>query len=247
MNAVKKTMPSDRAATEGDKDLPAAVIFDMDGTLVATTEADFQAWQGLFLEYGKDLSFADYFPLLGRKSQDVVSQVLNLEGADAEYAMSRKMELFRNIVNEKGIILIPNVETFLKEIASSGIPMALATSSRKMKMQLVMEGSGLDKYFSIFVSGEEVNKGKPHPHIFLLAAKKLGVDPLGCMVLEDAASGVAAAKAAGMKCIAITSTHDENELQLADLVVHDFSSLSLDIVRDCMNRSHPETGTRSVL
>jgi beta-phosphoglucomutase family hydrolase len=216
------------------RSLPVAVIFDMDGTLVATTEADFEAWQALFLEFGRSLTFEEYFPLLGRKSHDVVTQVLNLTEGDAEYAMSRKMELFEKIVNERGILIMPNVELFLKEIKSSGIPMALATSSRKMKMQLVMEESGLDKYFSVFVSGEEVKMGKPNPHIFLLAAEKLGVDPHRCIVLEDAASGVAAAKAAGMKCIAITSTHDEKDLHLADLVIHNFSSLNLGVIKECM-------------
>ena len=234
MNAVKKTMPYKAVGSHGKKGYPAAVIFDMDGTLVATTDADFMAWQKLFREHGRDLSFKDYFPLLGRKSQDVVSDVLELEGEKASMAMARKMELFEEIVSIHGIHIMPNVEAFLKSIADAGIPMALATSSRKLKMQLVMEGSGLDKYFSVFVTGEEVNLGKPNPHIFLLAAEKLGVDPKGCIVLEDAFSGVAAAKAAGMKCIAIISTHEEKDLYEADLIIENFSELSLGVLNECM-------------
>lgn len=234
MNAAKKTVPSASGVAGPDKSMPTAVIFDMDGTLVATTDADFMAWQKLFREFGRDLSFSDYFPLLGRKSQDVVEHVLGLEGEVAQRAMSRKMELFEEIVNIHGIHVMPNVEAFLGHIVAAGIPMALATSSRKLKMQLVMEGSGLDKYFSVFVTGEEVERGKPQPDIFLLAAEKLGVDPGGCVVLEDAFSGIAAAKAAGMKCIAIISTHEEKDLQQADLIIQNFSELSLDVLKACM-------------
>lgn len=226
MNGVNKPVPSGKTAFEPEWVLPRAVIFDMDGTLVATTEADFLAWQKLFREHGRDLGFADYFPLLGRKSIDVVTHILGMEGTAAEEAMHRKMEHFAAIAQEKGIDIIPHAEEFLQQMRALDIPLALATSSRKMKMQLVMEESGLDKYFSVFVTGEEVQKGKPDPGIFLLAANRLGVDPAQCLVLEDAANGVKAAKAAGMKCIAITSTHSENDLSQADLVIHHFSDIS---------------------
>jgi HAD superfamily hydrolase (TIGR01509 family) len=136
-------------------------------------------------------------------------------------------------VKEQGITTLPNAEIFLREIQAANIPIALATSSRKMKMQLVMEESGLGKYFSVFVTGEEVAHGKPHPEIFLLAAERLNVDPKQCLVIEDAVNGVAAAKAAGMKCIAITSTHEDDALIAADLVVDHYSELSMKSVRTC--------------
>jgi beta-phosphoglucomutase family hydrolase len=233
MNGVKKTMPSGLAMRNEQDSLPAAVIFDMDGTLVATTEGDFLAWQKLFLQYGRHLSFADYFPLLGRKSVDVVQHVLGLEGDEAQTAMHRKMEFFEDVVREKGIVTMPNAEAFLQEIKGLNIPIALATSSRKMKMKLVMKESGLAKYFSVFVTGEEVVNGKPNPDIFLLAAERLNVHPSHCLVLEDAVSGVTAAKSAGMKCVAITSTHQEVDLTEADLVIKDFSELSYNAIAAC--------------
>ncbi|HSF46552.1 MAG TPA: HAD family phosphatase [Chitinophagaceae bacterium] len=233
MNGVKKIMPSENSLGKNNIGLPAAVIFDMDGTLVATTEADFLAWQRLFLEFGKQLSYQTYFPLLGKKSIDVVKEGLGLEGDQAQQAMHRKMAFFEDIVREQGITTLPNAERFLKEIKTGNIPIALATSSRKMKMQLVMEESGLGKYFSVFVTGEEVTHGKPSPDIFLLAAERLNVDPTHCIVIEDAVSGVAAAKAAGMKCIAITSTHDDVALIAADLVVDNYSELSMSSVNAC--------------
>jgi beta-phosphoglucomutase family hydrolase len=237
MNGVKKTVPSESPLVSDLSPLPAAVIFDMDGTLVATTEADFLAWQRLFHELGHELTYAKYFPLLGRKSQDVVHDVLKLKGNEADKAMQRKMDHFEQIVSEKGIEVLPHAEAFLSELSRLKIPIALATSSRKMKMKLVMRESGLEKYFSSFVTGEEVKNGKPAPDIFLLAAKRLDVDPSRCLVLEDATNGVRAAKAAGMTCVAIASTHGESDLMEADLVIHAFSELSMDRIAVCFSKA----------
>ncbi len=235
MNGDKSTKPSGMTGNGDRTNLPAAVIFDMDGTLVETTEGDFLAWNKLFLEYGRDLTFADYFPLLGKKSLDVVLHVLGLEGEEAQVAMHRKMQYFEEIVRKNGIVTMPFVEAFLQEIQGLRIPIALATSSRTMKMKLVMKESGLAKYFSVFVTGEEVERGKPNPDIFLLAAERLNVPPDHCLVLEDAVNGVAAAKAAGMKCVAITSTHQNADLVNADLVINDFSALNYEVIANCFH------------
>ncbi|TAH01460.1 MAG: HAD family phosphatase [Sphingobacteriales bacterium] len=202
-----------------------AVIFDMDGTLVATTEADFLAWQKLFIQYGKQLTFEDYYPLLGRKSADVVKLGLGLTGKPAEEAMAMKMGLFADIVAEHGVETLPDVRSLLEKLYDAGIPMALATSSRKKKMELVMQTVGLEKFFSVFVTGEEVVKGKPDPQIFQLAASRLQMPAERCIVVEDTVSGVRAAKAAGMTCVAISTTHDRDELTEADLLIDHFTSL----------------------
>lgn len=234
MHDDREYMTTESSASPHGRPRPSAVIFDMDGTLVATTQADFMAWQNLFREFGADLSYEGYFPLLGRKSQDVVEQVLGLTGEMAKRAMDRKMQLFGEIVSVHGIQVMPHAVQFLDTLAGAGIPMALATSSRRMKMQLVMKGTGLGKYFSVVVTGEEVDTGKPDPGIFLLAADKLGVEPGLCLVLEDTRSGIAAAKSAGMKCIAIVSTHEEKDLKQADQVIRDFAELSLERIINCM-------------
>jgi HAD superfamily hydrolase (TIGR01509 family) len=202
-----------------------AVIFDMDGTLVATTEADFLAWQKLFIHYGKQLTFEDYYPLLGRKSADVVKLGLGLTGKPAEEAMAMKMGLFADIVAEHGVETLPDARSLLEKLYDAGIPMALATSSRKKKMELVMQTVGLEKFFSVFVTGEEVVKGKPDPQIFQLAASRLHLPADRCIVVEDTVSGVRAAKAAGMTCVAISTTHDRDELTEADLLIDHFTSL----------------------
>lgn len=202
-----------------------AVIFDMDGTLVATTEADFLAWQQLFALYGKQLSYDDYYPLLGRKSADVVQIGLGLSGKAAEEAMARKMSLFAGIVEEKGVETLPDVRNLLEQLQEAGVPMALATSSRKKKMELVMQTAALDRFFTVFVTGEEVDRGKPDPQIFQLAAERLQMPAAQCVVVEDTVSGIKAAKAAGMACVAISSTHEREELGEADLLIDHFTAL----------------------
>lgn len=222
MNENKKTMPSGQ--------FPMAVIFDMDGTLVATTEADYRAWEKIFNDHGRPLSFEDYYPLLGKKSHDVVHDVLNIKDDRSVEVLSRKMKYFEEIVNEKGIELLPFADQFLDELFNADILLGLATSSRQAKMKLVMERSGLQKYFHVQVTGEMVDRGKPNPDIFILTAERLGIDPINCVVIEDAIHGVSAAKAAGMKCVAIVSTHTREELSHADLVINSFSELSTDIL-----------------
>lgn len=207
-----------------------AIIFDMDGTLIATTEADYLAWKRLFQDHGIELTFEKYYPLLGRKSADVVSDILGVSGKYAEKEMHQKMVYFEEIARNNGIEVLPHVEPFLQLLESLGIPMALATSSRLMKMNLMMEMSGLRKYFKVFITGEEVIHGKPDPEMFLMAAVRLGVDPSACLVVEDAIHGVTAAKAAGMKCVAVLNTHTPEELSHADLLIKDFSVL-VDMMR----------------
>lgn len=210
---------------------PCAIIFDMDGTLVETTEADFKAWQRVFRDHGRELSFEDYFPLLGRKSQDVVEHVLHLKGEEAQENMRRKMYYFEAFIEENGLQLLPGANGLLEELKSAGIPLGLATSSRQPKMQMVLEKTGLFSFFNTIVTGEMVEQGKPSPDIFMLTAERMGIHPSECVVVEDAVHGITAARTAGMKSVAIVSTHEAAQLKEAHLVINSYSELSLEILR----------------
>jgi len=207
-------------------DIPfKAVIFDMDGTLIASTEADYLAWKRLFAEYGIDLTFENYFPLLGKKSADVTKYQLHLTGDDVAEALQKKLVYFDEVIAENGIQLIPYADVLVKSVKQYPVKMALATSSRKHKMEKVMKLVGLLSYFDVTVSGNEIENGKPAPDIFIEAAERLQVSADECVVFEDAASGVQAAKAAGMKCVAITTTHPAEALQQADMVIDSFEGV----------------------
>jgi beta-phosphoglucomutase family hydrolase len=204
------------------------VIFDMDGTLIASTEADFLAWKRTFADNGKDLTYETYFPLLGMKSADVISKELKLQGEEVDKALADKLIYFEDIITTSGIDPIPFAEELLKTVKKLPVKMALATSSRRMKMQMVMKKLNFLHYFEQIVTGEEVYNSKPAPDIFIRAAEKLELNPEECIVIEDASTGVSAAKSAGMRCIAITTTHARAQLQHADLVVDSFREIDLE-------------------
>ncbi|MDB5190539.1 MAG: hypothetical protein JWQ96_102 [Segetibacter sp.] len=207
------------------------IIFDMDGTLLLTTEADYQAWKRVFEDEGRRLSHEDYFPLLGIRSSEVIKNELLLDGDAVTETLHKKMRYFQEYIAINPIEPLAFAEEFLKHLKKFPLKLALATSSRKAKMELVMQQVDFLHYFDELVTGEEVDHGKPAPDIFIKAAKKLGLPPEECLVIEDAFNGVKSAKAANMKCIAITGTHPAAALTHADLVIETYENL--DIIQLC--------------
>ena len=197
-----------------------AIIFDMDGTLLESTEADYKAWERVFNDFNKRLTFEDYQPLLGIRSADVIKNQLGItEQDEVKRILKVKFDYFIEYVNENPVIPVDGAGTFLKALAQYNLKIGLATSSRKEKMRLLLEQLDFVQYFDTLVTGEEVENSKPAPDIFLMAAQRLGISPEECVVFEDGPIGVAAAKAAGMKCIAITATHPADKLGNADLII----------------------------
>ncbi|MEO8823816.1 MAG: HAD family phosphatase [Ginsengibacter sp.] len=204
-----------------------AVIFDMDGTLIESTNADFLAWQKVFSDYNKILTFQDYSPMLGMRSYAVVQDLLKIKDEKEQaIALSNKSKYFRGIIEEQGIETVPYVLNFLKQIRGLGIPMALATSSRREKTKMVLEKVELLSYFKVILTAEDVSNGKPFPDVFLKAASLLNLPVENCIVFEDAVSGVKAAKSASMKCVAIATNHNSHLLDEADLVIESFKDLN---------------------
>jgi beta-phosphoglucomutase family hydrolase len=203
-----------------------AVIFDMDGTLINSIPADFLAWQQLFSNYEKSLSLEEYIPLLGIKSAEVAEKFLPLKDEnELKHALANKLVYFENIIEEHGIEAIPYARDFILQLKQYDLKLALATSSRKAKMKLVMERVGLFGFFDVVITAEDVKKGKPEPDIFLTTAQKLSVLPNECVVFEDAINGVAAAKNANMKCVALSSERTQGMLSQADVIINSFKNL----------------------
>jgi len=224
MNDIKK---NELIITSGESFPFKGVIFDMDGTLIESTQADYEAWRILFADYKQRLSFEDYFPLIGMKSTVVVQTHLQLDEEEAIKALTQKLKYFEEFIYNNGINTVPFAIKLLQQLKQYDLKMALATSSRNSKVKMVLELLELKKYFDIVVNGDHVNRSKPAPDVFLLAAEKLKLLPAECVVIEDAASGVKAAKNAGMKCIAITTTHKRDLLAEADLVIDSYEGLNL--------------------
>ena len=203
-----------------------AVIFDMDGTLIDSIEADYLAWNKLFVSYHKELSIENYIPLIGIKSSEVAMKYLPIkDDVELKEALAKKLIYFENIITEKGIKEIPFSEAIIKQIKQSGILLALATSSRRAKVEMVMNKVGLMDYFDVVITAEDVKKGKPDPEVFTTAAQRLSVKPSECIVFEDAVNGVKAAKNAQMKCIALHSERTDGLLSEADIIVESYKGL----------------------
>lgn len=203
-----------------------AFIFDMDGTLIASTQADYLAWKQVFAQHGRNLSFADYEPLLGMKSAVVVREKLLLHGDAFDKAMTDKIRFFEEVVKRDGIQVYDGVYELLQSIKDAGFQCALATSSRRPKTEMLLTTLGLSVFFDVVVTGDMIENSKPAPDIYLFAAKQLNIPTSKCIVLEDAVAGVASAKAAGMCCIAVTNTHTSEQLMMADVVVDSFLELN---------------------
>ena len=199
------------------------VIFDMDGTLIVSTEADFFAWVKVFNSYGKNLSYKEYHPLLGIRSANVVREQLGItDEEDVKRILKEKLGYFVEVTTANPIKAVVAAEIFLQSLADYPVKVALATSSRKEKVRMVLEQLNFLQYFDAIVTGDEVENSKPAPDIFLKAAQRLGLSPEECMVIEDGPIGVAAAKNANMKCVAITETHSADMLSNADLIIDSY-------------------------
>jgi HAD superfamily hydrolase (TIGR01509 family) len=185
--------------------MPAAVLFDMDGTLVDSEKiwdvslADTAAW------LGGELSEATREHLVGSsmaRSVALMHDELGIEAdpeASAAYLTERTAELFSGPLPWR-----PGARELLDAVSAAGIPMALVTATHRRLTNLALNTIGGDR-FQVIVCGDEVGHGKPHPEPYLRAAALLGVDPSDCLVIEDSPLGVAAGEAAGCSVLAVPS------------------------------------------
>ena len=206
------------------------VIFDMDGVIIDTEPLHHQAFFTQFAELGITVSDALYASFLGSSTRNVfqrLKQEFNLP-QEVDELLRRKRELFNEAFDtDAGLDLLPGVRTLIEDIQQHGIQLVLASSASKATIARVFNRFGLGPYFSHLVSGEDFAQSKPNPEIFLHAATLAETPVTECIVIEDSANGVAAAKAAGIYCIGYASPHSAGQdLRLADRVVQDFSELS---------------------
>lgn len=196
-----------------------SVIFDMDGTLLDTQSICIPAW-----EYAGNLQ---HIPGMGSAIAEVCG--MNEIGWRAylkDNYPTLDMELFvstmrQYIIDRLKVVYKKGAPELLDYLQSRSIPLALASGSSHNSINHHLKEVGATDVFQVVVGGKDVENGKPHPDIFLLAAQKLGANPADCFVFEDSANGVRAAVAAGMKCIGIPDTvdfpQDVKEIMYAEL------------------------------
>ena len=196
------------------------VLFDMDGVLLDSEQFICEAAIKMFKEYGVDAQPEDFIPFVGAGENRYVGGVAEKYGIteDVQKLKARTYDIYNEITHKKLQPLDGAVE-FIRHCKDKGLKTAVATSADHIKLMINLREIGVPvETFDATVNGLEVEKKKPHPDIFIKAAELLGLSPRTCLVVEDAVNGVEAAKRAGAKCLALTTSFSEKELSEADWI-----------------------------
>jgi len=204
-----------------------AVIWDMDGVIADTAPYHLKAWQEVFQKRGVKFTEDDFRRHFGPRNDTIIKNTLGdkVSQDEIEAMANEKEESFRRRIGQN-IKPLPGVIELLRSLKEHRFKMALASSAPMENIQLLTRSLGISSYFQPIISDEDVTEGKPSPQVFQLAAQKLEAEPENCIVIEDAITGVTAAKRAGMHCLAVTTTHPGHSLMEADLVVDTLEKVS---------------------
>ncbi len=212
--------------------LPYGIIFDMDGVLVDSEPFIMRAAIQMFAELGLKIIPDDFIPFTGTGENRFLGGVAEKYNfpVDTPSAKKRTYDIYLEIIKGK-LKPLPGAREFVNNCRALGKKTAIASSADWRKVEGNLNEIKLPaKLFDAIVAGEDVEHKKPSPDIFLLAAKKIGIDPKDCLVVEDALSGIKAAKAAGSKCLAITSSYTVDKLPGADFYAPDLAHVPKEAV-----------------
>jgi beta-phosphoglucomutase len=196
------------------------VLFDMDGVLVDSEAFICKAAIMMYNELGVKVYPDDFLPFVGMGENRYIGGVAEKYGIkiDIEKVKARTYAIYELIVKGK-LDPLPGTHEFISKCRKKGFKIALATSADKVKMEVNLREIGLSEtIFNAVITGLDVENKKPFPDIYIMAAKRIGLDPHECLVVEDAVSGIKAGKSAGCKCLAITSSFDARALAESDWI-----------------------------
>jgi beta-phosphoglucomutase len=203
------------------------LIFDLDGVLVDTVPVHFLAWQRMFEDYGYTFGKREYRNLVdGRPRFDGARAVMiNHTDQEVREAADKKNDYYVEKIDNGEFQVFDAAVVLVRQCQADGLGLAAASSSANVKT--VLEKAGLLDAFSVVIGGDDVERGKPNPDIFLNAAKGLGLAVDECVVIEDSSSGVQAAKNGGFYCVGLRHGDDADDLQAADQIVSSLAELSV--------------------
>lgn len=196
-------------------------LFDWDGVVIDSSAHHEKSWEQLAEEIGKPLPADHFIRGFGMKNQVIIPEILGwTRDPDQIEAWSlRKEELYRNIIRVEGIEALPGVAELLKLLADHGVPCAVASSTHRKNVDVVLDAIGLGQFFDAIVTAEDVTRGKPDPEVFLKGAQRVAREAGACVVFEDAHVGIEAGLAAGAKVVAVATTNSLEDLGAAHLAV----------------------------
>jgi len=202
-----------------------AVIWDMDGVLVDSEGTHLETLQTTFEKFNMPMVPESLKHAFGMTTRMVIEMMVDSPIAEDKMAdmCAEKARLFQQAIAKEAKIF-PGVPGWLDSFRQNNVSQAVASSGSPKNIAVILEKLEITDYFDVVVSGEGA-PSKPDPHIFLKAANRLNVSPLNCLVIEDSAVGVKAAKAAGMQCIAVMNTSPREYLEGADIILENLTQL----------------------
>ncbi len=184
-----------------------ALLFDLDGTLIDSMPHHQQAWTAWYARRGQTLAAGDFFAsTAGRSNAEILLDLYPELTLQQHVDMADEKEALYRDIAARSLVLVDGAQAFVARARAAGLRLALCTASTLPNMALAFERFGIDAWVDTVVSPADGLRGKPHPDIFLEAARRLGIEPAHCVVFEDAPLGVEGARRAGMKAAALTTT-----------------------------------------
>lgn len=202
-----------------------ALLFDNDGTLISSLESVIRCWTRWAEEYGIGEEDFARVGLHGRPAAEIVADLV--PAGSVAGALARIQQLEFEDVDESGVLLLPGTAELVRGLPAGS--WAVVTSASRMLAEARLRRAGIEA--PLVIAADDIVHGKPDPEPFLLAARKLGVEPARCVVFEDAPAGLEAGRAAGMKTVALATTHHRDELR-ADVVTADLSEVSAQVTSE---------------
>lgn len=200
------------------------ILFDFDGVLAETMEDFYQAWKAVFIESGYFIKQEEFYMLEGMRVTDVAAKFCQKGGIPnnkIEIILAKKEAYYAKNHSFK---FYPGVEDFISNLKKVGVPLGIVTAGTKDRLTKTVPLDFLSN-FNAIVSNETGGRGKPFPDPYLRGASDLSLSPKECIVIENAPSGISAAKSGGAYCIAICSTLPRKYLEEADEIINNFSEL----------------------
>ncbi len=210
----------------------SGILFDMDGVLVDSNPVHKRVIKQFCAGHGTSIS-DDFFleNISGRKNSEWIPMAFPDKSADEiERMADEKEELFREVF-DPAAAATPGLIRFLEALRGDAIPMVLATSAPGENAVFVLDRLGIADFFDAVLHSDHVTEGKPHPEIYIKAARALDLSPGSCVVFEDSIAGVAAGLGAGARVVGVTGTHTREELGNCQMVIDDFKDIVPDDLR----------------
>lgn len=182
-----------------------AVLWDLDGTLVDSEDLHWRSWRDTLASEGHHITHRQFLASFGQKNDRILPLWLGPDTPAAEMARigEAKEAGYRRLAQAHGLQPLPGAAEWLRRLHAAGWKQAIASSAPRGNVEVMLRVLQLEGELEAIVAAEDVTAGKPDPQVFLTAAARLGVPPGRCVVVEDAAAGVEAARRAGMKCIGV--------------------------------------------